>query len=201
MTEVGLLHEILGEYLNPSRDTMSNLNRRRRGAGDLSAVYDVLEDFCAYIGQLLDDFRDSLDKLNIWGDIAERFVKRLFSHTEILVLLGEPEEPPEVSANQLSVFVWPGPAVASEHVYTVFTDLMADVRGGLVRTRSADRSLAALRLGLGRVLAAFPRLTDAITLVLLMMAACLRYGHRYVPIKRDPCLHADTRRYWGVALS
>jgi len=201
MTDVGLLDEMLGEYLNPPRDTMSNSNRHRRGTGEPSALRDALEDFCAYIGHLLDDFRDSLDKLNIWGNIAERIAELLFSHADILALPGEPEEVPEGPADQLSVFVWSGSAAANEPVYTVFTDLMAEVRGGLAWTRSADLSFAAPRPGLGRVHAAFPGLAGAITFALVMRAACMRHGHRHVPVKRDPCLHADTRRCWGVALS
>ena len=197
MTAVGLLDEILGEYLHPPRGTMSNPNRHRRGNGDPSALHDAVEDSCAYIGQLLDDFRDSLDKLNIWGDIAERLEERLFSN--ILALPGEPEEVPEEPADQLSVFIWPGSAVGSESVYPVFADLMAYVRGGLVWTRPADLSLAAPRPGLGH--AVFPGFAEAITFALVMTAACMRYGHRHMPVERDPCPRAHTRRYWGVALS
>jgi hypothetical protein len=68
--------------------------------------------------------------------------------------------------------------------------LPRDNRTALLRL--LDGTLAALRLMLVRVLAAFSRHPDALTFALVLLAACLRYGRRGEP---DDHAFLPTRRY------
>ena len=127
--------------------------------------------FDDYASDWFDDRTLASDNLMPWCPQAR---VALFSTTTAVALAITPTHPSQCSTHRKLELPSPGTLTI------VWQDLLPDEsRSKLLRFIMGI--LAALRILLARVLAATSRRPDALTFLLLMLAACLRYGHREEP--------------------